>query len=75
MNENTHRTIRLPDDRSDFLDWATSEDDGCLSVGGLAIRCGLVGAFGMTKQERQEKRRDTPTPGVGESGRDTPPGP
>jgi transcriptional regulator with XRE-family HTH domain len=52
MNENTHRPLSLPADRSDFLDWATSEDDGCLSVAGLAIRCGLVGASGTAEQER-----------------------
>ena len=41
MNENKHSTIGFPAHRGDFLDWATSEDDSCLSVAGLAIRCGL----------------------------------
>ena len=74
MNENTQHTIRFPSDRGDFLDWATSEDDGCLSVGGLAIRCGLVTASGTAEQERQAQPRDIPTSRVGESGRNTPPG-
>lgn len=52
MNENSHRPIDFPADRGDFLDWATSEDDGCLSVAGLAIRCGLVGASGIAEQQR-----------------------
>jgi transcriptional regulator with XRE-family HTH domain len=52
MNENKHDAVSFPADRGDFLDWATSEDDGCLSVAGLAIRCGLLGATGMAEQER-----------------------
>ena len=52
MNENKHSTILFPADRGDFLDWATAEDDSCLSVAGLAIRCDLVRASGAAGQER-----------------------
>jgi transcriptional regulator with XRE-family HTH domain len=52
MNEDVHRPIRFPANRGDFLDWATSEDDGCLSVAGLATRCGLVRAPEVAEQDR-----------------------
>src|SRR5262249_41887938 len=52
MTENMHRPISFPADRGGFLDWATSEDDGCLSVAGLATRCGLVRAPEAAEQER-----------------------
>lgn len=44
MNDKPRLAIELPADRDDFLEWAASVDDGFLSVGGLAARCGLIGA-------------------------------
>lgn len=35
------RTMDIPAEGEDFLEWALSEDDGFVSVGGLAVRCGL----------------------------------
>ena len=52
MNENKHETLKFPDDRSEFLDWATSEDDGCLSVAGLALRCGFMEPSETAEQDR-----------------------
>lgn len=52
MNENKHQPIHFPSDRGDFLEWATSEDDGCLSVAGLALRCGLVEVSEIDTRER-----------------------
>lgn len=41
MNHKEHCAIELPANRDRFLAWAASEDDGFVSVGGLAVRCGL----------------------------------
>ena len=50
MTENKHEPIAFPADRDSFLEWAMSEDDGCLSTAGLAVRCGMI----------QEIRPETP---------------
>lgn len=55
MSENSHRPISYPVDRGHFLDCATSEDDRCLSVAGLAIRCGLVGVSGKAAEEERPR--------------------
>jgi transcriptional regulator with XRE-family HTH domain len=52
MNDRKHTTLDFSADRGPFLDWATSEDDGCLSVTGLAVRCGLMDGAGRAEQER-----------------------
>ncbi len=36
MTINKHQPIVLPDDWAGFVEWASSEADGCVSVGGLA---------------------------------------
>jgi transcriptional regulator with XRE-family HTH domain len=52
MNDRKHTTLDFPADRGPFLDRATSEDDGCLSVAGLAVRCGLMAGAAGLEQER-----------------------
>lgn len=70
MNENIHRPLDFPADRDRFLAWAMSEDDGFLSVGGLAIRCGCVEASGFI--ERKDRRGVGPA--VGEDQEEKPKG-
>ncbi len=60
MNDRKHKTLPLPADRGQFLDWATSEDDGCLSVAGLAARSGLMEEPVSVEQENPRVTVESP---------------